>query len=459
MPGVDLVPLIEQEIKHRSGKRERDEIRFLCPAHDDHHPSARWNPAKEVWTCDVCGAGGGRVDLADRLGIEAPIPVKIEEAPPGLTVEHYAEAKRLSVDRLERWGVSCITHHGHPVLAIPYMDEAGQTQAIQLRTRLDGARRFQWRNGDKARVYGEWLLDRAHNSTTSSSSKVRATVTPSGHTASRLSVCPAPIPSRKSSHRCFDGFEKILFPVEPDQGGQTLSRALAKSHSPIASKSSTSPHTRTSATCTSPGSSMSGGPGSSRLRSRWKSRQAVSAEGIVSALEQLPEGGDPEALLRALGESLASEDSLRRELLRERTIKALSGRLKSPGKVVDAALKTHSPVEKVGGQGQLIALQDPELWSEEVDGHELLRDLAQTLARHVVLVEGAATAIALGSVMTYCFDAFDVSPILAASSPEKRCGKTTLLGALRRLVLRALPHRTSSPLPCSGRSRSSHQHS
>ena len=55
-----------------SGRREGRETRFLCPAHDDHSPSARWNPEKAVWRCDACGAGGGALDLAERLGIELP---------------------------------------------------------------------------------------------------------------------------------------------------------------------------------------------------------------------------------------------------------------------------------------------------------------------------------------------------------------------------------------------------
>jgi len=53
----------------RQGKKESNEIRFLCPAHDDHHPSARFNPGKKAWHCDVCGTGGGWQDLARRLGI------------------------------------------------------------------------------------------------------------------------------------------------------------------------------------------------------------------------------------------------------------------------------------------------------------------------------------------------------------------------------------------------------
>src|SRR5262249_9215135 len=33
------------------------------------HPSARWNRTKAVWHCDVCGAEGGVLDLARRLGL------------------------------------------------------------------------------------------------------------------------------------------------------------------------------------------------------------------------------------------------------------------------------------------------------------------------------------------------------------------------------------------------------
>lgn len=65
---VDLTPL-EDAINERQGKREGDEIRFICPAHDDHNPSARWNHDKEAWHCDACKAGGGFKDLASLLGI------------------------------------------------------------------------------------------------------------------------------------------------------------------------------------------------------------------------------------------------------------------------------------------------------------------------------------------------------------------------------------------------------
>jgi putative DNA primase/helicase len=56
----------------RQGRPEGPEIRFLCPAHNDHHPSARWHPQKGTWCCDACKVGGGTIDLAKRLGVTMP---------------------------------------------------------------------------------------------------------------------------------------------------------------------------------------------------------------------------------------------------------------------------------------------------------------------------------------------------------------------------------------------------
>lgn len=40
-----------------------------APKHPDEHPSCRWNPAKAVFRCDVCGVAGGVKRLADLLAI------------------------------------------------------------------------------------------------------------------------------------------------------------------------------------------------------------------------------------------------------------------------------------------------------------------------------------------------------------------------------------------------------
>ena len=62
--------------------------------------------------------------------------------------------------------------------------------------------------------------------------------------------------------------------------------------------------------------------------------------------------------------------------------------------------------------------------------------------------EAAADACTLWCVHTYLIDAAWISPRLALTSPEKGCGKTTLLDVLARLVWRPLPaaNATSSAL-------------
>src|SRR5437870_13073624 len=73
-PSPELVATITEAVKQRDGRREGREWRFRCPEgaqhhNGDKHPSARWNEEKACWRCDVCGVGGGALDLARRLGL------------------------------------------------------------------------------------------------------------------------------------------------------------------------------------------------------------------------------------------------------------------------------------------------------------------------------------------------------------------------------------------------------
>lgn len=67
-------------LSRRGVTNSKDVIRFCCPAHDDAHPSADFDSAKGVWICRTCGAGGGWMDLATRLGIDLPKKHKLTEA-------------------------------------------------------------------------------------------------------------------------------------------------------------------------------------------------------------------------------------------------------------------------------------------------------------------------------------------------------------------------------------------
>jgi putative DNA primase/helicase len=73
------------------------------------------------------------------------------------------------------------------------------------------------------------------------------------------------------------------------------------------------------------------------------------------------------------------------------------------------------------------------------DGQYLLNYLESLLERYVVLPTWAPETLALWVLHTYAFELRDVSTYLGIESPEKRCGKTTLLGVLNRLANRPVP--------------------
>jgi hypothetical protein len=74
-----------------------------------------------------------------------------------------------------------------------------------------------------------------------------------------------------------------------------------------------------------------------------------------------------------------------------------------------------------------VAAATPVPWTESVDGAQFLDDLAAFYRCYVVLPEGAADMLALWTMHTYTLDAFMITPRLAVVSPQKRCGKTTLM--------------------------------
>jgi putative DNA primase/helicase len=105
-------------------------------------------------------------------------------------------------------------------------------------------------------------------------------------------------------------------------------------------------------------------------------------------------------------------------------------------KLVNAERKNSAEDSK---QGRPLSLPEPEPWPEPVNGAELLDALAASIRRHVVMPDLRADIAGLWVLHTYLLDCFGISPRLAITSPEKGCGKTTLLDVLSRLVMRPLP--------------------
>lgn len=100
--------------------------------------------------------------------------------------------------------------------------------------------------------------------------------------------------------------------------------------------------------------------------------------------------------------------------------------------------RTPQAAAEASGQGTVLTLSDPEPWPDPVDGVALLNAIANTFTRFLILPAGGADAGALWTVHTYLIDVLHCSPILAVTSPQKRCGKSTLLDVLKALVRRAL---------------------
>lgn len=91
---TDIVDLVGRYV---ALKRVGKEFASLCPFHDDHHPSMSISPAKQIFYCFVCHAGGGAIkfvemyekisfpDAVRLLAERANIPLPQDNGPPERT--------------------------------------------------------------------------------------------------------------------------------------------------------------------------------------------------------------------------------------------------------------------------------------------------------------------------------------------------------------------------------------
>lgn len=89
-------------------------------------------------------------------------------------------------------------------------------------------------------------------------------------------------------------------------------------------------------------------------------------------------------------------------------------------------------------QGREVEFEEPEPWDHPVNGATLLDAMAATFSTYLALPKHAGIALALWTVHAYTLEAWFTTPILAVTSPAKRCGKTLLLIVLGALVPRRL---------------------
>jgi hypothetical protein len=87
----------------------------------------------------------------------------------------------------------------------------------------------------------------------------------------------------------------------------------------------------------------------------------------------------------------------------------------------------------------------PDIWPEPVVLDDVLCEVYNAIRRYVILKHEDAVAITLWTAWTYVYNSSSIAPMLSIVSPTRRCGKTTLLTVLFRLVARGVFASNISP--------------
>lgn len=160
------------------------------------------------------------------------------------------------------------------------------------------------------------------------------------------------------------------------------------------------------------------------------------ASGSVSPTTEEVVGSSDEAVYEELARLSPADYDRRRE--------AAAEKLEIRVSTLDAEVsRRRAPADD--GRGAPADFADAEPWPEPVDGAVLLESVVETFDRFMALPPGAADALALWTAHAHVYEAFVHSPRLNLFSPEKGCGKTTLLDVLAVLTPRSL--RTESITP------------
>jgi hypothetical protein len=153
-------------------------------------------------------------------------------------------------------------------------------------------------------------------------------------------------------------------------------------------------------------------------------------------------GGNDEAIDDAEAEHLISYlaglPPMQYELQRERIGSKLRIRLTALDKIVEAKRRQ---LEREEHGIELERMPS----ATAVAGAELIGDLITDLTRYVSLDEDYAAVAAFWTLHTYNVNQCPITPRLAVTAPQPRCGKTTLMNWLASVVQRPLSSVNVSP--------------
>jgi len=121
------------------------------------------------------------------------------------------------------------------------------------------------------------------------------------------------------------------------------------------------------------------------------------------------------------------------EQIRKKEAKLLNIRVSTLDDEVEAARKN---ISKQDSENSIISEIDP--WPHKVDGNQLLAEIQNTFTRYSIIPDGAEVALPLWVLGTYVFNLFRIFPMIGLVSPEKRCGKSTVLTLLKALCCKSI---------------------
>ena len=207
----------------------------LCPAHDDQNPSLSIAEAEDGTVLLNCFAGCAPEDILAAIGLgmaDLFLPRKLKGGTtgsgPGLTLEEYADTKRLPIDFLRELGIGQIQLQGMPVVRMPYMDANSIVVATRMRLSMSKNPKFIWRTGDKPCLYGLWRLNEYSGRYLCLVEGESCAHTLWMHKIPALGV-PGAESWRESWAEYLDRFERIYVVIEPDEGGEAVLRWLRSS--------------------------------------------------------------------------------------------------------------------------------------------------------------------------------------------------------------------------------------
>jgi len=159
-------------------------------------------------------------------------------------------------------------------------------------------------------------------------------------------------------------------------------------------------------------------------------------------LDELDSASEPAIVSRVLSrasELLIGGDTITIATAKEIALSKIDGVkcLIRPRAIVDAVFNSLR-ADSAPDDALATLLVPPDPWPDTVDGAVLLDDILDAITRYVVLPPGTAVLISAWVVFAHAIDAASIAPMLAITSPTKRCGKTTLLSVLAAMVPKAL---------------------